>query len=588
MKSSTLMVYLGMALAFAVVCTSVSAEDHARTPTGRMKGAVLFKLKAQADEPSLARLGEVLDAYGLVLDRHSRQLGHYRVKSARAGLPSEETMAAQIQASGAVQFAEPDYIAVPVFTPNDPGLTAQWFHTKINSAGAWDKGTGNGIIVAVCDTGVDPDHPDLQGNLLANLGWNTFLNTNVWDDIYGHGTWVAGCIAAIGNNQVGVAGVSYGAKIIPIRICFDSTGSAYYSDMVEGIRYGTDNGAKVVNLSYSGWSGQSIRDACQYAWSKGTIVCVAAGNDGKDQGVYAESDYMLLVGATDSSDVKASFSNYGVPVDFFAPGVSIYTTQNGGTYNYVSGTSFAAPITAGLAALIFAANPGLTPAEVEDLIKATCVDLGATGDDAVYGAGRINAAAAMALASELLTNAAPVAMATATPSQANLGGLVTFDGSASYDVDGAVVSHAWTFGDGAVGSGAVVTHAYAAIGTYPVTLTVTDDLGKTGSRTLSVTVVDPTSLAAPTALNASVSKRNVTLRWADNTANETGYYVERGIYDSRRKLYSWTRVATLAPNAVTYAETVAQGGTWYYRVQAFSTSLGKVSDYSNTAKINVK
>jgi subtilisin family serine protease len=571
----------------AMVWASGVTADPAGTPRGRMKGAVVFKLNPTADALALARLTAVLDEHGLTLDRHNVSLGHIRVKSARAALPSEETLAARIQASGAVAFAEPDYIAVPVLLPNDPSLGSQWFHTTINSTGAWDRSTGNTIVTAVCDTGVDPTHPDLQGNLLASLGWNTYLNTNAWSDINGHGTSVAGCIAAIGNNAVGVAGVAFNAKIIPIRVCYDSTGYAYYSDMADGIRYATDKGAKVVNLSYGGWYGATTRDACQYAWTRGTIVCVAAGNDGADQSAQAESDYMLLVGATDSSDAKASWSNYGVPVDFFAPGVSIFTTRNGSTYGSVSGTSFASPIGAGLAALLFGVNAGFTPAEVEDIVMATCVDLGTPGDDAVYGAGRINAAAAVALAAHLASNGAPVAVATAAPTTVNIGAGVTFDGTASYDPDGTVGSHAWTFGDGAAANGATASHAYAAAGTFTATLTVSDNLGATATDTVAITVVDPNVIATPTGLSASTASRTVTLRWTDNAANETGYYVERGTYSNRTKLYTWTQVATLAVNATTYSQTVAKG-TWYYRVRAYSTPLAKTSAYSNMVKVAVK
>lgn len=569
----------------ALTCVGMTGAAPAGASRGRMKGAVIFKLKAGADGAAVARLEKVLADYRFNLDKHNAKLGHYRVKTKQAGIPEEE-LATLIQASGAVEFAEPDYIAAPVFTPNDPNLFSQWFHAKIGSQQAWDNATGNDIVTAVCDTGVDPTHPDLQANLLPNLGWNTHLNNPEWSDIQGHGTSVAGCIAAVGNNALGVAGVAFHAKIIPIRICYDSTGYAYYSDMAEGIRYGTDQGAKVVNLSYGGWYGDAIRDACRYAWDRGTVVCIAAGNDGADQAAYAESDSMLLVGATDSGDNKASWSNYGVPVDFFAPGVSIYTTRNGGGYGSVSGTSFASPISAGLAALILGVNPALTPGEVEDIIMATCKDLGVPGEDAIYGAGRIDAAAAVALAADIGNNVAPVAVI-AAPAQVDIHVAATFNGSGSYDVDGTVADYAWAFGDGSHGNGVVVSHAYAVPGPYTVTLTVTDDLAKTGSATAIVQVVDPSFIAAPTGLAGTAGKGTVTLRWTDNAANETGYYVERGTYNSKKKTYAWTRVATLGANTTTWSQAVAKG-TWYYRVQACNTLLGKTSAYSNILKIAVK
>jgi PKD repeat protein len=179
-----------------------------------------------------------------------------------------------------------------------------------------------------------------------------------------------------------------------------------------------------------------------------------------------------------------------------------------------------------------------------------------------------------------------VAVATATPSQADIGAAIAFDGSASYDVDGLIAGYAWTFGDGTTASGASVSHAYAAAGTYTVTLTVTDNLGATGGKTLTVTVIDPNVVNAPTALTASVAGRTVTLRWQDNASNETGYYVERGTYNSRTKLYSWSRVQTLGVNATTCSDTVTKG-TWYYRVQAFNAGSGRTSAYSNIVKANV-
>ena len=275
--------YRLLSLAVSLLCLGAAlAAVPPDKPRGRLPGAVVFKLRADVSEEALARLEAVLSAFEFRIDRLNPRLGHLRVAAQRASLPSEEFLAELIRASGAVQFAEPDYLAAPVFLPNDPYLASQWHHAKIGSAAAWDNADGNGITAAVCDTGVDPTHPDLQGNLLPALGWNTYLNTNEWSDINGHGTSVAGCIAAVGNNAIGVAGVAFRTKIIPIRICYDSTGYAYYSDMAEGIRYGADRGARVVNLSYGGWYGAQIRDACQYAWNRGALVCVAAGNDGQD------------------------------------------------------------------------------------------------------------------------------------------------------------------------------------------------------------------------------------------------------------------------------------------------------------------
>ncbi len=170
----------------------------------------------------------------------NRRLVKGRVRAAKAGLvaadETEEQIAAELKASGAVDFAEPDYAIAPDATPDDPNFGNQWQHSKINSPGAWDINTGSSsVLIAVCDTGVQTNHPDLQANLQLP-GFNAYDNsTNVEDD-HGHGTFVSGCMGAVGNNGMGVAGVAWNIKILPIRITYDSTGYAYFSDMAEGMR----------------------------------------------------------------------------------------------------------------------------------------------------------------------------------------------------------------------------------------------------------------------------------------------------------------------------------------------------------------
>ena len=485
----------------------VPAQRRARRPD-----TVSYKWKAQMTDQERQALASVLVKYDLVLDKKIADGGIIRVKAKRGAGISEEALADALMQSGGVEWAEPDYVVDAVVIPNDPYYFSQWWHQNIASAGAWDITTGvTQIVVAVCDTGVDVTHPDLVRNLILP-GWNTYLNNTNCIDTYGHGTAVAGCAAAIGNNSIGMAGMAWNVKILPIRITYqDGIGSAYITDIADGIVYGSDHSAKVVNVSFGGFSYSTIITAADYARGKGALVVFAAGNDGLDLTGSADSASILLVGATTSFDSRASFSNYGAPIDVVAPGESILTCVMGGTYGYWSGTSFSAPITAGLAALIFSVNPSFTPAQVATLITSSCKDLGATGDDSVYGFGLIQAAGAVAKAKSLVVNLLPVAKATATPTSGSLPLVVSLDGSQSSDSDGVIASYVWSFGDGSMPvTGMTLSHTYTTAGIFTATLTVTDDKGAVSTSSVAITVTDPSVLLAPSALATTVVSRTVT------------------------------------------------------------------------------
>lgn len=319
--------------------------------------------------------------------------------------------------SANIVFAEPDNLITPEVIPNDPYYAFQWHLPKILAPSAWDRTKATGVTVAICDTGVDGSHADLAGTLLTSLGFNTVDNSTNWSPVHWHGTSVAGTAAAITNEAYGAAGVGWGAMIIPVRISNFADGSAYVSDAAECIAYGADNGASIVNISYLMAGYSTIDSAAAYAESKNAVTVVAAGNNAVDPG-WTDFPTFLSVSATDQNDALASFSNYGTYVDIAAPGVSILAPYPGG-WAYVSGTSFSAPIVTGALALIYAAQPNLGAAEAKTILLQSADDLGTPGEDAQYGAGRINVMNAIDEILGAIPTSTPTAwhISTATPTR---------------------------------------------------------------------------------------------------------------------------------------------------------------------------
>ncbi|PIP27355.1 MAG: peptidase S8 [Candidatus Moranbacteria bacterium CG23_combo_of_CG06-09_8_20_14_all_39_10] len=325
-----------------------------------------------------------------------KQIGIKAVVIPEGKTPEEMVEKIKNENKDIIEFAEADALLEPALIPNDPQYPSQWHHAKINSPAAWDSANGSVITIAVMDTGVDCTHPDLANSCVA--GWNVVSGNNDTTDIYGHGTRVAGSAAAIGNNNNQVAGVAYAAKIMPMRITNDSAGGyAYFSDIAKAITWAADHGARVANASYSASGGSTVQSAAQYMKSKGGLVTMSAGNAGANTNLNAVSQ-VITVSATDSSDVKTSWSSFGNDVDVAAPGLGILSTSRGGGTSSVSGTSFSAPITAGVVGLIFSANPNLTPDQAQKILFDSAKDLGSVGWDNYYGWGRVDAGAAVALA----------------------------------------------------------------------------------------------------------------------------------------------------------------------------------------------
>jgi len=326
-----------------------------------------------------------------------------------ADVPEGETVesfAESLETLPNVEYAQPNYVyTLERTTVNDTYVSLQWYLETINVFDAWDITMGNSsTVVAVIDTGVDLTHPDLAGQIVSQTDVVAYDGSAQDDD--GHGTHVAGIIAAKANNGTGVAGVAPGSKLIAVDVFGNYynpyTGltefGALTSKVIEGIQYAVANGADVINMSLGGpYYDSAFEDAVDDAVNAGVVVVGAAGNESTSSAHYP-SDYnsCISVIATNQSDQKADFSNYGAAKDICAPGVSITSTYPGG-YANLNGTSMASPVVAGVAALMLSVDPDLTVNELKNNLYSTAVDLGTPGRDDLYGYGRINAQAAVAL-----------------------------------------------------------------------------------------------------------------------------------------------------------------------------------------------
>ncbi|AMK77923.1 peptidase S8 [Methylomonas methanica] len=421
---------------------------------------------------------------------------------------AEAAVARALSKNPHIEFAELD-MAVPLSAvPNDPQFANAWHLSKIQSPNAWDVSKADGITIAILDSGVDGTHPDLAAHMVP--GWNAVDSGSVTADINGHGTAVAGAAAAVTNNASGVAGVAWNAKIMPIRITNDAGGYAYWSDVARGLNWAVDNGADVANLSYAASDSATVASAAQYMRSKGGLVLVAAGNDGLDPGL-ADNINLIVVSATDANDAKASFSNYGKYIDVAAPGVSILTTNNGGTYAAWYGTSLATPVAAGVVALIQAANPKLTPDNVEKILKSSADKVSGVNFDPNYGYGygRVNAANAIKTAINTVSSdsQAPIAAILSPSAGSVVSGLASVAVAASDNVS---VSQVSLFANGAlVGTDGVAPYQFSwdtsssVNGNVNLTATAIDSAGNSGSSTAVTVSVQNQSVTATTG-NADV------------------------------------------------------------------------------------
>lgn len=283
-----------------------------------------------------------------------------------------------------VDFAELDVVLTRQFEPNDPGLPQQWHHTKIQSTNAWAISLAtHKVTLAVLDSPFQMNHPDLVANTVA--GWDMITGrpiTGVTEGLY-HSTIAAGMAAAAINNGVGVSGVA-NCWLMPVNIGDNPT----TSDMHDAVVWAADHGVRVVNLSWDGAFSAVINDAGAYLKSKTGGMLFMSGVNGRKFLNYPNQPDIYAISMTDLNDQPRSA--YGDHIDFAAPGWEIYSTTTNSTYEVDSGTSYSAPLVAGIAAWVMSVNPALGPTEIEDLLRESAVDLGAPGWDQDFGWGRID------------------------------------------------------------------------------------------------------------------------------------------------------------------------------------------------------
>ncbi|MEJ5208342.1 pre-peptidase C-terminal domain-containing protein [Denitratimonas sp. CY0512] len=659
-----------MALAVALACAApLAGADEFVASGARLQTSALeadgrydrFIIKFQDSGNARLSTARRNAAFSLAGSRHNLQVSSLRqlavggevieLDRALDATQAHEFMQDLVE-QGGVEYVEVDRLNQIRFVPNDTRYGEMWHYFEsvggLNVQNAWDISTGSGVVVAVLDTGIT-NHSDLNANVVA--GYDFISSTSVAGDGNGrdadpsdpgdfsggyssswHGTHVAGTVAAVGNNNKGIAGVAFGAKIQPVRVL--GRGGGYDSDIAEAIVWSSGGNvsgvpanatpAKVINLSLggSGSCGSTFQNAINSAVSRGSVVVIAAGNDNMNvsNASPANCNNVIAVAANDKEGNRSWYSNYGNLIDVTAPGgetcipnasltacqtattaKGVLSTLNSGsttpvaeTYAFYDGTSMATPHVAGVAALMIAASPTtLTPAQIETTLKNTARPLPGTCSGGC-GAGIVDAYAAVsAVAGSGPGNTPPVANFSST-----VNGLTVNFTDTSTDADGSIASRSWNFGDGTTSSAANPSKTYASAGSYNVTLTVTDNQGASHSKSATVTVaasggsvlangvqVTGISGAASSAqywtieVPAGATDLNITMSGGSGDAD---LYVRRGSAPTTSS-YDCRPYRAGNNEGCTFATPTA--GTWHVMVRGYSAFSGVslVGSYSTQA-----
>ncbi|MCX7571248.1 S8 family peptidase [Tumebacillus sp. DT12] len=365
---------------------AVKADKHA-------VDRVLVKLK-QGKQAST-----VLEKHGL---KEFRTLGKSQWKLVKVPNGKAADFLANLQGDADVEVAELDQVysmtpeeissvqgvIAPELTPNDPGYPSQWYLNNIQVPYAWDITTGStSLTLGVISTGVDIQHPDLASKIVG--GYDFVNNDTVADDDQGQGTAMAGLAAAIGNNGIGIAGVDWKVRVLPVKV-LSANGSGYVSDIIDGVYYAADNSNVMVMGLGGGSYSTAFQDAINYAWNKNRVIVAAVGSSNTSTPSYpANYSNVFSVAATTSSNTKASFSDYGTWVDIAAPGSSLLTLSHTGGTTTLSGASMAAALVSGVTTLAWSKNIGYSNSSVVNRLCSTADAISGTGT--YWRCGKVNA-----------------------------------------------------------------------------------------------------------------------------------------------------------------------------------------------------
>lgn len=407
---------IALVVALSLVCgtlavTGVGAEKSPPSPSTPQKrlppgegdfkeGQVIVRFKPGVSAPSALAIARSL---GGEPASPVSKIGS-RLLKVPAG--TESRVVEALRSNPNVEYAEPNYLCHASLDPNDPGVGdgSQWPLGRIRAFQAWDISVGDDLTIAIVDSGISPTHSDLAGKVVWGVRYQDGVEGEDWADDHGHGTHVAGIAAAVTDNGVGIAGVSWGASLFAVKVLYptgDGRATGTYYDATRGIIAAADRGARVINCSFGGPAYSSdLEDAVRYALDKGALVVAASGNYGTGAPIYpAACEKAIAVGATNQDDQRSWYSGYGSHLWVAAPGGDgsggVYSTywraQDGDCYGWLQGTSMAAPHVSGLSALIWSINPEMAPLSLRNILSGTADDLGTVGWDAEYGWGRINA-----------------------------------------------------------------------------------------------------------------------------------------------------------------------------------------------------